>query len=103
MLKLPVNRFGTWLLLAIMIIGGALAAAPAWGRFVLPEEVALLTAPLIGVFIFVPAFVGLCTLVRCRKCRYRVFWHAVARRNHQDGIGWFLTAAHCPECGEPGP
>ena len=102
MLNLPINRVAASLLLGVFIVGGAFATAPMWGQNLLPEGVALVTAPLIGVAICAPAFAGLCALVRCRKCRYRLFWHAVARRNHRDGIGWFLTATQCPQCGQSG-
>jgi len=102
MLRLPINRFVSWLLLAVFIVGGSLTAAPMWGQSVMPENVALVTAPLIGLLIAAPTFAALCTLVRCRKCHYRLFWHAVAKRNHRDGIGWFLTASQCPQCGQTG-
>ena len=102
MLKLPINRTAVSLLLGIFLVAGALAGAPLWGQALLPEDIALVIAPLIGVVIAAPTFAGLCALVRCRKCGYRLFWHAVARRNHRDGIGWFLTATRCPQCGELG-
>jgi hypothetical protein len=102
MLKLPINRAAALLLLSIFVVGGVFAAAPMWGQTILPQDIALATAPLIGVVVAAPAFAGLCALVRCRKCRYRLFWHAVARRNHRDGIGWFLTATQCPQCGQSG-
>jgi hypothetical protein len=66
MLKLPINRVATSVLLGVFIVGGALAAAPMWGQTTLPEDIALVTAPLIGVVIAAPAFAGLCALVRCR-------------------------------------
>ena len=102
MLKLPINRVASSLLFAIFVVGGSLTTAPMWGQLVMPKDVALATAPLIGVLIAAPTFVALCALVRCRKCHYRLFWHAVAKRNHRDGIGWFLTAAQCPQCGQSG-
>jgi hypothetical protein len=101
-LKLPINRIVTCLMLAITTFGGLLASAPAWGQSVLPPDVAFVTAPLIGVLIGTPGFVGMCMMVRCRHCRYRLFWHAVAKRDHTNGIGWFLTAKECPKCGQSG-
>jgi hypothetical protein len=100
--NLPINRIATCLLLAITMAGGVLSIAPAWGQSVLPRDVAMVTAPLIGVLMAAPAFAGMCMLVRCRHCRYRLFWHAVAKRDHNDGISWFLTAKECPKCGQPG-
>jgi hypothetical protein len=81
------------------MLGGILAAAPAWGPFFLSDNVAFVTAPVIGVAIAAPAFVALCLLVRCLRCRSRLFWYAVTKRRHNDSIEWFLTAHQCPQCG----
>ena len=59
-------------MLAILVIGGILAAAPAWGPFFLSDDVAFFTAPILGVVVAAPAFAALCLLVRCRYCRYRL-------------------------------
>jgi len=98
MLWLPVNKVGTWVMLVILVFGGILAAAPAWGQSLLLGRTALVEVPMVGVVVAGLAFGGLCRLVRCRHCRYRLFWHAVARRSHEDGIAWFLTARQCPQC-----
>jgi DNA-directed RNA polymerase subunit RPC12/RpoP len=99
MLRLPINRAATWAMLVVLVVGGALVTAPGWGQAVLPVDTALVTAPTVGVGLAGLAFAGLCVLVRCRACGYRLFWHAVSRRDHRDGILWFLTAERCPECG----
>ena len=98
MLWLPVNRVATLAMLATLFLGGILAAAPAWGQSLLPGQTALVEVPLVGVVLAGLAFAGLCVLVRCRRCHYRLFWHAVARRSHEDGILWFLSARECPQC-----
>lgn len=85
-----------------LLVGGVLAAAPAWGPRLLPGDVAFGAAPLAGVLVSVPAFAGLCFFVRCRSCKGRLFWLAVAKRNHPGGIHWFLTARTCPLCGTQG-
>jgi len=100
MLRLPINRAMTWAMLVIFVLGGVLVTAPGWGQMVLPAETAFVLAPEVGVGVSGLAFAGLCLLVRCRRCGYRLFWHAVSRRDHKDGISWFLTARECPECGE---
>ena len=99
MLRLPINKTLTVIILFVFMAGGLLAAAPLWGPFLLSEDVAFGTAPMIGVAIAGPAFAGLCLLVRCRRCRHRLFWYAVTKRRHNDSIEWFLTAHECPECG----
>lgn len=98
MLRLPVNRVGTSAMLVILVFGGVLAAAPAWGQTLLPRHAALVEVPMAGVVVAGLSFAGLCGLARCRHCRYRLFWHAVARRSHEDGIAWFLTTRQCPQC-----
>jgi predicted nucleic-acid-binding Zn-ribbon protein len=103
MLRLPVNRAATWAMLALLVVGGVLLLVPVLGQTVLP---ALSTMPEIGVALTGLAFAGLCVFVRCRGCGYRLFWHAVSRRDHSDGIWWFLTAEECPKCRctrHPGP
>jgi len=85
-------------MLAILVIGGILAAAPAWGPFFLSDDAAFFTAPILGVAVAVPAFAALCLLVRCRYCRYRLFWHAVSKRSHRDSVEWFLRTRECPHC-----
>jgi hypothetical protein len=99
LLELPINRLATVAMLAILVIGGILAAAPAWGPVFLSDDVAFFTAPILGVVVAVPAFAALCLLVRCRYCRYRLFWHAVSKRSHRDSVEWFLRARECPQCG----
>jgi hypothetical protein len=103
LLKLPINKTLTIMILLALMIGGLLAAAPLWGPFLLSEEVAFGTAPMIGVAIAGPAFAALCLLVRCQRCQYRLFWYAVTKRSHSDSIEWFLTARQCPECGYSTP
>ncbi len=99
MLRLPINRAATWVMLVIFVVGGVLVTAPGWGESLLPPGKALGMAPEVGVGLSGLAFAGLCVLVRCRRCGYRLFWHAVSRREHSEGISWFLTAHQCPECG----
>ena len=99
MLKLPVNRSLTRILLGCMCAAGLLASAPFWGRGLLPEDVAYGYAPMAGVLLSLPCFVALCLLVRCRSCEDKLFWRAVARRHHSGGLRWFLSANTCPRCG----
>ena len=98
-LELPVNRLVIATMLIIMVIGGIFAAAPAWGPFFLSEDLAFFTAPILGVAVAATAFAGLCLFIRCRYCRYRLFWHAVSKRSHRDSVEWFLRARQCPQCG----
>ena len=49
-------------MLAILVIGGILAVAPAWGPFFLSDDVAFFTAPILGVVVAAPAFAALCLL-----------------------------------------
>jgi hypothetical protein len=81
MLRLPINKTLTLMILTVLMIGGLFAAAPLWGPFLTSEEMALATLPMIGVAIAAPAFAGLCLLVRCQRCRYRLFWYAVTASN----------------------
>jgi hypothetical protein len=62
-LELPMNRLATAAMLVVLVIGGTLAAAPAWRPFFLSDEVASFTAPILGVVVAVPAFAALCLLV----------------------------------------
>jgi hypothetical protein len=48
MLWLPVNRVGTLTMLVVLVFGGILAAAPAWGQSLLPGHTALVEVPLVG-------------------------------------------------------
>lgn len=95
MLRLPVNRV-TWALLALLVVGGVLLLVPALSPTVFAT---LITLPEMGVVLTGLAFAGLCVFARCRTCGYRLFWHAVSRRDHSEGIWWFLTAEECPKCG----
>jgi hypothetical protein len=99
LVHLPVRRFVTNAALIIMTVGGVLAAAPAWGRSVFSDDVALVYAPMIGVLIAAPAFWFLCVGVRCVRCSYKLFWHAVAKQQHPTGLSWFFQATACPNCG----
>jgi hypothetical protein len=99
MLRLPLNRPLTIAMLLVLMIGGALAGAPLWGPFFVPEAIAFATLPMIGVAVAAPAFAGLCLLARCRRCGHRLFWYAITKRRHSDSIEWFLRAYQCPECG----
>jgi len=99
MLRLPINRAMTISMLVVLTIGGALAGAPFWGRFFVSDDMALLTVPIVGVALAAPAFTALCLLVRCQRCRYRLFWYAVSKRRQSDSIEWFRTAHQCPKCG----
>ncbi len=100
MLSLPVRRpLSIVLMFALLLIGGVLALAPAWGREWLGKDLAQLTLPLTGVAIAVPAFVALCVFARCENCGYKLFWHAVSKRPHTDSTGWFFAARECPVCG----
>src|SRR5262249_46809777 len=99
MLRLPINRAATWAMVVVLVLGGVLVTAPGWGQTLLSVNTALVTAPTVGVGLAGLAFAGLCMLVRCHGCGYRLFWYAVSRRDHHDGIWWFLTAEQCPECG----
>jgi hypothetical protein len=46
MLWLPVNRVGTLMMFARLVLGGILAAAPAWGQSLLPGHTALAEVPI---------------------------------------------------------
>ena|SRR5438477_2530551 len=65
-LRLPINKTLTLMILTVLMIGGLFAAAPLWGPFLTSEEMAFATLPMIGVAIAAPAFAGLCLLVRCQ-------------------------------------
>ncbi len=98
-LRLPFNRPLGLIALALLMCGGVLAAAPAWGPALLGEDLAYGTVPIVGVLIALPAFIFVCVGVRCCRCGYKLFWHAIARQKHPKGLTWFLTADACPACG----
>jgi hypothetical protein len=97
MLDLPLNRTFTMASGAVMVGGGLLCAVAFWG----PDWLTGGFAPvwlLTGVALFLPSFVALCVGCRCRRCRYKLFWHAVSARSHPAGLNWFFTGAECPHC-----
>ena len=99
LVRLPVRRFVTLAALIVMTVGGVLAAAPAWGRSLFSDDVALVYAPMIGVLIAAPAFLFLCVGVRCVRCSYKLFWHAVAKQQHPTSLSRFFQSTACPNCG----
>jgi hypothetical protein len=99
-LNLPFNRAVT-LSAAFAVLTGSIATVVpmcfrAWGWF--SEEFAL-TLILSGVATAVPSFVVLCIASRCTKCSYKLFWHAVSKGEHSEGLTWFMFAEACPNCG----
>ena len=93
MLSLPVRRpLSVVVTIALLLIGGVLTSAPAWGPEWLGKDLAPITLPLTGVAIWLAAFVGLCLFARCENCGFKLFWHAVAKRPHTESTGWFFTA-----------
>jgi hypothetical protein len=94
LVRLPVRRFVTNAAMIAMIIGGVVG-----GQWTLPDSMSFAYAPGIGLFIVGSAFLFLCVGVRCERCSYKLFWHAVAEQKHPAGLRWFFQATTCPNCG----
>ncbi len=99
MIKLPVNMTLTWTLLASFLLSGLAGTMPLWAARVLPEDIRLGIPFLCGLAASVPMFIALCFAVRCKRCRYKLFWHAIAKIRHPIGLHWFISASSCPNCG----
>ena len=99
MIRLPVSRPLAWAGLALIAVGGVCTSAPIWSSGILPDDNALVAAYLGGSFVSLSALFVLCVWLRCQRCSYRLFWHAVSRRAHPGGLAWFMTETRCPACG----
>lgn len=99
MLKLPVRRATAYTAWGVLLAGGLLSCSPFLFSSFLPDDIAFGWAPMIGVAIACPAFLWLVAFVRCTGCGYRLFWHALSKMTHPQGLRWFLTAERCPNCG----
>ena len=104
LLNLPINKSLTISLLGWFEVAGILATVPFWGRGLVSEglvseDVAFGYAPMAGVLLGIPSFSLLCRMVKCRRCRHRLFWHAIAKQSHPQGLRWFFSARICPNCG----
>jgi hypothetical protein len=94
--QLPYNRGTTYTGIGLFVLGALVVLAGGWGA--LPQDGHIATT-LAGVALWAVGLVLLCLLCRCQKCEYRLFWHAVGKRDHSDGLLWFATAQECPRCG----
>ena len=99
MVRLPVRKWLTYGGLLATAVGGMLTGTPFWAAHLLPDDFAYGFAPMLGLVIAAPAFLLLCVGVRCDKCSYKLFWHAVSNRSHPTGLVWFFSSDRCARCG----
>jgi hypothetical protein len=55
---------------------------------------------LTGLALTLGGFFGFCAFVRCPRCQTRVFWNAVSKQSHPNGIHGLLRATECTICRE---
>jgi hypothetical protein len=93
------NQVATATGFAAMMMGNLMVLAVEPFEWIDPQRGVGVWVLLGGFAIAIPAFVGLCLFARCPRCRARVIWHAVSKREHPRGVNGLLLSPECPFCG----
>lgn len=99
MLRAPVNRATTSLLLLVLFLSAGLAAAPVWASGRVSDDVAFFTLPVIGLALGLAVTSLLSFFTKCIHCGSRILWQAVSTESHSKGLRSFFEAELCPNCG----
>lgn len=83
--------------MALLFAGGGVMA---WALFQLDSLDATTFAiwMISGTLITLIGFVLLTWLVRCPRCRTRLFWYALTKVPKAGGVAWYLGLQECPVC-----
>jgi hypothetical protein len=76
------------------------SAVMGWALFQLDalDDAAFSIRMVSGLLVSLAGFVVLAALVRCPRCRTRLFWYALTKVPKAGGVAWYMELRECPVC-----